>query len=84
MTAKMATTSTTPTRLEVSYSTAHGYTNLSASITSTPFGATTTAIALFYQTTELTFLWILFAFIVVGNATVLIALLLSKGKVIVL
>ena len=74
------TTSTTPTRLEVSYSTAHGYTNLSASITSTPFGAMTTEIPYeFYQTCELTVLWIEFAFIVVGNATVLIALLLSKG-----
>ena len=74
------TTSTTPTRLEVSYSTAHGYTNLSASITSTPFGATTTEIPFeFYQNCELTVLWIEFVFIVVGNATVLIALLLSKG-----
>ena len=70
------TTSTTPTRLEVSYSTAFGYTNLSASISS----PTTVASQIkFYQTTELTFLWILFVFIVVGNGCVLIALLLSKG-----
>ena len=47
---------------------------------STLFGSTTAASAInFYQVEQLTFLWILFVFIVVGNATVLIALLLSKG-----
>jgi len=34
----------------------------------------------FWQVEQLTFLWILLTFIVIGNATVLIALLLSKGR----
>jgi len=34
----------------------------------------------FYQVEQLTFLWILLTCIVIGNATVLIALLLSKGR----
>lgn len=34
----------------------------------------------FYQVEQLTFLWILFILIVIGNATVLIALTLSKGR----
>ena len=34
----------------------------------------------FYQVEQLTFLWVLLTFIVIGNATVLIALLLSKGR----
>lgn len=34
----------------------------------------------FHQVEQLTFLWILFGFIVVGNATVLVALTLSKGR----
>lgn len=34
----------------------------------------------FYQVEQLTFLWILLTLIVIGNATVLIALLLSKGR----
>ncbi len=32
------------------------------------------------QVEQLTFLWVLFALIVVGNSTVLIALALSKGR----
>ena len=35
----------------------------------------------FYQVEQLTFLWVLFALIVIGNSTVLIALLLSKGSI---
>ena len=34
----------------------------------------------FYQVEQLTFLWILFFLIVIGNATVLIALIVSKGR----
>jgi len=34
----------------------------------------------FYQVEQLTFLWILFSLIVIGNATVLIALIVSKGR----
>ena len=34
----------------------------------------------FYQVEQLTFLWVLFFFITIGNATVLIALLVSKGR----
>ena len=34
----------------------------------------------FYQVEQLTFLWILLTLIVIGNATVLIALLMSKGR----
>ena len=34
----------------------------------------------FYQVEQLTFLWVLFTMIVIGNATVLIALMLSKGR----
>jgi neuropeptide S receptor 1 len=34
----------------------------------------------FYQVEQLTFLWILLTCIVIGNATVLVALLLSKGR----
>ncbi len=34
----------------------------------------------FYQVEQLTFLWVLFTLIVIGNATVLIALLVSKGR----
>ena len=34
----------------------------------------------FYQVEQLTFLWVLFFFIVVGNSAVLIALLVSKGR----
>ena len=34
----------------------------------------------FYQVEQLTFLWVLFTLIVIGNATVLIALTLSKGR----
>ena len=80
--ASSMTTSTTPTRLEVSYSTAHGYTNLSPSISSTSsvFGSTTVASVIkFYQEAELTLLWFLFVFIYVGNGAVLIVLLKSKG-----
>lgn len=67
------TTFTTPTRFEVSFSS-------TSNASSHVFGTTTAASAInFYQVEELTFLWILFVFIVVGNATVLIALLLSKG-----
>lgn len=70
------TTFTTPTRFEVSYSSPAG----NQSTSSTLFGSTTAASAInFYQVEELTFLWILFVLIVVGNATVLVALLLSKG-----
>lgn len=69
------TTFTTPTRFEVSYSSPGN-----GSTSSTLFGSTTAASAInFYQVEELTFLWILFVLIVVGNATVLVALLLSKG-----
>ena len=35
----------------------------------------------FYQVEQLTFLWILLTLIVIGNATVLIALLLSKADI---
>lgn len=34
----------------------------------------------FYQVEQLTFLWILLSLIVIGNATVLIALMMSKGR----
>ena len=34
----------------------------------------------FYQVEQLTFLWVLFIMIVIGNATVLIALSLSKSR----
>ena len=34
----------------------------------------------FYQVEQLTFLWVLFFFIVVGNSAVLVALLVSKGR----
>lgn len=34
----------------------------------------------FYQVEQLTFLWVLFTLIVIGNATVLIALTLAKGR----
>ena len=34
----------------------------------------------FYQVEQLTFLWVLFTLIVIGNATVLVALSISKGR----
>ena len=34
----------------------------------------------FYQVEQLTFLWILLFFIVIGNSAVLVALLLAKGR----
>ena len=34
----------------------------------------------FFQVEQLTFLWILFSLIVIGNSTVLIALIVSKGR----
>ncbi|CAL1298824.1 unnamed protein product, partial [Larinioides sclopetarius] len=34
----------------------------------------------FYQTEQLTFLWVLFLMIVAGNSAVLVALLLSKNR----
>ena len=40
----------------------------------------TTSSAYFYQVEHLTFLWVLFTMIVIGNGTVLIALSLSKGR----
>ena len=40
----------------------------------------TTSEANFYQVEQLTFLWVLFFFIVVGNSAVLVALLVSKGR----
>ena len=40
----------------------------------------TSAGGYFYQVEQLTFLWVLFTLIVIGNATVLIALILSKGR----
>ena len=41
---------------------------------------TTSSETNFYQVEQLTFLWVLFFFIVVGNSAVLIALLVSKGR----
>jgi neuropeptide S receptor 1 len=57
---------------------AYGFGNLTTA--STALGTTTAASVInFYQVEQLTFLWVLFVMIVVGNATVLGALLLSKG-----
>lgn len=72
-----AATSGYPTRF---FSTLGPAGNLSTTASSA-FGSSTTAASAinFYQTEQLTFLWILFVLIVVGNAGVLATLLLSKG-----
>ncbi len=73
------TTFTTPTRFEglATGATAGTGGNSTGFLSATI--STTSALPVFYQAEELTFLWILFVIIVVGNATVLVTLLLSKG-----
>ena len=79
----LTTSATAPSRFfsEVAYSTTLGFVaNLSTTASGSSSSSTTaTSVINFYQVEELTFLWILFVLIVAGNATVLVALLLSKG-----
>ena len=80
------TSSTQATKFELvaaSVTYTYGFANVTstfpaASSSTTAFSSITTA-PTFYQVEQLTYLWIVFVFIVVGNATVLGTLLLSKG-----